>query len=464
VLVVYAILGILFIIMLVAGAVGLKKLLRFKRKVIQKLKNIKSEHDYSNRVDFLWKRELHRINEETHQKIKERLKDPNQKLNVVFLVSQKSKWNSDSLFEELKKEKRVQVSIAVEECEVASSGYLSKERAERLRHENYEFFKKIDQNAVSLFSPELDESYRKMEALKPDIIFYQQPWGKMGDYPKRMIGQSLPAYMHYSYMLTANHSMHYERPYFHYYLWKYFTQTEGHKSLHLTHDPLALEKLIVLGYPKLDVYFEEREIDFKKLWKQPDPELKRVIYAPHHSIGKNNLQLSTFESNHKYFVELAKKNPKIQWIFKPHPTLEKRVVEKDLMSEKDYQAYVSEWASLPNAKVYDSGDYFDVFRASDALITDCGSFLAEYLPTKKPILHLMRKDSVGYNMVGKDIVRNYYQAYQVEEIEKLVNRVILQGDDYLYEERMKALEHLMPNQEKSGTLIKNHLMKEFALS
>jgi len=50
------------------------------------------------------------------------------------------------------------------------------------------------------------------------------------------------------------------------------------------------------------------------------------------------------------------------------------------MTLNEVESYYAEWHNLSNGFVYDEGDYFNIFKSSDALITDCGSFLAEYLP------------------------------------------------------------------------------------
>ena len=52
--------------------------------------------------------------------------------------------------------------------------------------------------------------------------------------------------------------------------------------------------------------------------------------------------------------------------------------------------YFSEWEKI--GKIYPTGDYYELFSHSDCLITDCISFLAEYLPTGKPVIHLRKEN------------------------------------------------------------------------
>lgn len=421
------------------------------------------EYGKSKLKRFLKDREITKLHKDTIKRIRNRLSaNPDEKLNIVFLVEEDSKWNAQSLYDELKNEPRINVNIAVKKTQFSE---LLREKQLYYFKKNYDFFRKIDENAIKMYNENAHRTI-PVEELNADIIFYQQPWG-MNDYPKRMMGRCLSAYMHYGFMLTDNNDIHYNLSSFHYYLWKYFTQTEGHKKLHLAHDSFASNKIIVSGYTKLDAYFENNFIDDKNIWKiskEENPNIKRVIYAPHWSFSKNNaFRLGTFNQNYKYFLDLAKNNKNIQWIYKPHKSLEYKAISENLMSEQEYRNYVEEWDSLPNAKVYNSGNYFDIFKTSDALITDCGSFLGEYLPTRKPIIHLLRTDSVGYNTVGQTIIKDYYKAYNLKELEVLLKRVILDGDDYLYDERMKALKFLIPNKEKSSSFIKNYIKQVVGL-
>ncbi len=427
------------------------------------------EHDYTDFKKNLVKldvgnkvEEINNANNAVLEKLKSKLENKDEKLKIVFLVSEAAKWNCQSLYDELKREPRLEANITVDKNEIVELN--RQKNIERFR-KNYNFFRSIDPKASKLYDEKKDESL-PIETLDADIIFYQQPWG-MIDYPKRVLGRALSVYLPYSFLLTANYNMHYHVPSFHYYLWRYFTQSELHKEIHLSFDPKAENKLFVSGYPKFDVYFDNHIKNPENIWKknmEKHKEIKRVIYAPHWSFSeKNNLRFGTFSWNYKYFLELAKNNSNIQWIYKPHPILGDKVIEQKLISKKEYEDYVAEWDSLPNARVYNSGNYFDIFKTSDALITDCCSFLGEYLPSVKPVIHLLREGSIGYNEVGQNVVKPYYKASNIQEVDDLIKRVVINADDYLYEKRTEALKYVLPNKEKASVLIKNHLKEVFSI-
>ena len=76
------------------------------------------------------------------------------------------------------------------------------------------------------------------------------------------------------------------------------------------------------------------------------------------------------------------------------------------------------------------------------LITDCGSFLSEYLPTKSPVFHLISEDPVPHHPFHNRSARSYYKIHTVDELENMFKTVILEKNDSMREERLKDLESL----------------------
>jgi len=67
-------------------------------------------------------------------------------------------------------------------------------------------------------------------------------------------------------------------------------------------------------------------------------------------------------------------------VFKPHPRLKYELVQHGIMTMAEADEYYDAWRSIPNASVYEQGNYFGLFVESTLMITDCISFLGEYLP------------------------------------------------------------------------------------
>ena len=170
---------------------------------------------------------------------------------------------------------------------------------------------------------------------------------------------------------------------------------------------------------------------------------KHVIWAPHHSINDEGLRMSTFRWNYEFFLEYAKSHPDLSFILKPHPALRSVCIASGFMSEKEYDDYIREWNSLPNALVYDKGNYFDIFKTSDILVTDCSSFFGEYFPSKHPILLLERPDRAEFDELGKHLEAGFYRAKNTSEIETVLQKLLYENSDPLENKRKELISKYM---------------------
>ena len=140
--------------------------------------------------------------------------------------------------------------------------------------------------------------------------------------------------------------------------------------------------------------------------------------------------------------------------------LKSAVVEHNLMSQEEFQNYIAQWNNLDNSLVYDKGEYFDIFKTSDVLITDCSSFLAEYFPTKKPIIFINRKDRAPFDSFGNKIKKGFYEANNFNEVKLIIDN-IYKNNDFLLKTRENILKkHFFIKESACDELI-NFLNKLF---
>lgn len=404
---------------------------------------------YKNEIhNFIFATCFKKINERVFKRIKKRVRQK-KRIKVLFYVSEMSKWCADSLYRSLKNDSCFEPVIAVG----TNDPHNPTNKLNRYE-ENFNFFKTIDENAIKLFDGNKSQSILEYN---PDVVFYQQPFEiSLSNSIQKVALRCLTAYIPYGFMSVENDNMHYNLD-FHYCLWRYFAENDAQKKLFRDRNKPLSYIAVNTGYPKFDAYFDKTEPAFKP------KEKKCVIYAPHWSLNDKALNFATFNWNYRYFLDKAKENSEIHWIYKPHPILEKQVAKIGLMSSKEYAAYVEEWRSLPNAEVYLGGNYFDLFKQSDLMITDSISFLVEYLPVRKPIIMLDSKKSCKLNKITGKIVENYYKAENIQQIDELFKRVLLDGDDYLYNERIKAINYVMDNKMPAGDNIRDYLKGVFDL-
>ncbi|MDE7089874.1 MAG: CDP-glycerol glycerophosphotransferase family protein, partial [Prevotella sp.] len=219
--------------------------------------------------------------------------------------------------------------------------------------------------------------------------------------------------------------------------------------------------IIYSGYPGIDRFIKNEE-NYSDVWILKNRNVKRIIWAPHHTITDYAfVSYSTFLDYHDFMLEMAHKyDGQIQIAFKPHPLLKNRL---DLIWGEDRtKEYYKEWNNLQNGLLND-GAYEDLFMTSDAIIHDSGSFIGEYLFTRKPAMYLSngRPFNEQYNQLAQKCLDNYYIGRSKEDIEKFIIDVI-EGKDPLKEKReiFDYKELLPPNGKLASENIMDDLIKE----
>ncbi len=282
----------------------------------------------------------------------------------------------------------------------------------------------------------------------PDIVFQLSSW--FSSTPTSLWFSSLPvhcllAYIPYGLQFAENQNgtfavkAVYNKEIFNL-VWRIYCDSSSSLEGYRNNQFLRGKNAVFSGYSKMDCFYEEKkwsDNQIKKLWKIPESkqidEVKRVIVAPHYSVlPKGWLLFSTFRENAWFTLYLAKKfRDKVSFVFKPHPNLRDRAVASGMFKDfESYDKYLSEWNSLPNAKVVEEASYLEFFATSDAMMTDSVSFLGEYLYVNKPLLLLTRPEQ-GFLELGKKITDSYYKApgTDYERIEEFLESVVIDGND-----------------------------------
>ncbi len=372
------------------------------------------------------------------------------KLKVCFLCQDNAKWSYQSLYEAFDKsehfEPQVLVSITTDllEKNCSFSDYKKKLR------DNYDFFASRGMNVAYAFNAET-KKFIDLKEFRPDIIFYEGPWGlKNMHAPYKTARYALSCHCSYGASIVKA-TYEFTVPFYRQ-LWRYFLDNGIEKHLYLSQG-FEDENVPVCGLLKLDVYAQPIK---HNLWKTEGK--KRIIWAPHHSFADDSLlRCGTFDWNYKFMYEYAKSHPEYEFILKPHPVLFKAIVNSGLMTPEEIDEYFAAWRELPNAQVVEGGDYFDLFKTSDIMITDCCSFLCEYLLTEKPLVHLINPKSVGYNEFGQRIIAGYYPVYDVQELEAKMDDILIKGKDELKTKRQEIIKEFRLGTESVAKNIIEHL-------
>lgn len=369
------------------------------------------------------------------------------KANVCFIVSSLPMWRIQDLYDLLSEDPCFNTSILI-------APFVNVDEAQRMEslHDLEEFFKskKID---YQVYDPTSFHSFWKVT--KPDIIFYQQLYSDI--YPDLLsIDRHLDkliCYIPYG-LITIKAEWIYNTRYTNL-AWKLFFPTKMHFNYAREHSFNKAKNVVVVGEPNAKRYLEAQTL---YPWKaQPGGTVKRVIWAPHYSITGGYLHRSSFLWLAETMKDVAKQYENvIQFVFKPHPRLKSELYTHPDWGKEKTDLYFESWDEGANTQV-ETGEYIDLFMTSDAMIHDCGSFTAEYLYTKKPVLFVSYDINSVYSNLdyfGSECLRCHYIGSSKDDLMLFLNERVLRGNDPMKNERLKFYDEVLIN-ETSGDVGKN---------
>ena len=378
-----------------------------------------------------------------------KLKDKRQ-IRCVFFALFEEIWKVDDVYRLMANNSRFDPIILV--CPIVNYGHDN--MVERMNI-CYDSFKNKGYRVFKAYN-ESDNSYVDViKDINPDIIVYTNPYKGLidGRYYITKFSQILTIYTPYYFGEWNKYKIMYDLL-FHNLLWRYYIETPILGDLSKKYSRNKGRNTVVVGYPGIEKLITQNYALSPNIWKEGLSTKKRIIWAPHHTIEKTEVcNYSCFLKYSDFMIKMANKyKDKVQLAFKPHPLLRNKL---NLLWGKDRtDAYYYCWDQMPNACLK-GGDYVDLFRTSDAMIHDSGSFIAEYLYVNKPVMRTMTKTPLSeeFNPFALSCLEQYYLANSEEDIEQFILNVI-NNVDPLKEKRTKFVnEVLMPNGSPSQNIV-----------
>lgn len=334
-------------------------------------------------------------------------------IKVAFVVPELGFWKTEALYRAMLQHERFRpVLLVIPSTEVPTGADAV---VEYFKSRGYDY---IDMRQTK-------KSIKQV--LRPDIIFYQKPYDYSlpHKYNFRKNGYALFGYVSYCFHNVTVRDIN-ETPLIHA-SWQvyYENQPVMEETERLMKDPCG--NGVVTGLPDTDDLIASTS-------EQPDPwktveggkRLKRVIWAPHHSVGSGDhagMDYSTFLEYADFMLEMARKYAdRIQFAFKPHPLLRNNL--RACWPKEKIDAYYRQWETLPNTQL-ELGSYKGLFVHSDAMIHDCGSFTIEYLYTQHPVMYLLKHDhhESVLNEFATQSFRLHYMGYSAGDIDQFLQNV-----------------------------------------
>lgn len=371
------------------------------------------------------------------------------KINVVFFASSLSMWRYQNLYEAISKHPKFNVSIVI----VPFSTY---SETQKITDVNVlrSFFesKKIP---YILGISDKGDCLDVKEVLKPDLLFYPQPYSDNYNYifePSRFYNKLL-CYYPYAFWRSRD-SWSYNHPYQNV-AWKLFYSTDLHRNDAIRYSSVKDRNVEIVGYPTADDFLLETHIDE---WKVQEVNKIRIIWAPHFTIFVGGaIKQSNFLWMADFMLEVAKRySNNIQFVFKPHPRLFSELCKHPEWGEERAKEYYDTWTTMGNTQLQ-TGEFVDLFMTSDAMIHDSGSFGVEYHYSGNPVMYIadnFEEQVAEMAEFGQLAMRQHYIGESKEDIINFIEDTVLGGNDPMKEQRLRFVnEYLLPPNGK--TVVQN---------
>ena len=378
------------------------------------------------------------------------------KIKVLFFVYFPSVWDSHrSIYEAMKASPSFEVYVFV-------APVVDEHQQCRYREDILEFFE--NEGIDVILGCSLDISiYINIQSLNMDVVFYQTPFyaGIPEWFPENIAQHTYLAYVPYG-IYTANIPDVQFNQIIHNVAWKVFAETPLHKELYAKYKLTGDRNVVVSGYPKLDIYTSHaHDTEYTStmcITPQTTPSKKRILWTPHWIVDTET-KYTLFAEYIEFFIDyLSQNTDSIEIILKPHPLLFGTLIKEGVYTKEELDHLLVQFESLPNGSIYQGGNYFPLFFSSDAMINSSISFIAEYLPTRKPMLFMPNKNDLGVNEFGEQIRNKHYMGYSKQDIIDFINHVVIENNDPMYAEREEAIRTIfyMP-EEGAGVRIKEEI-------
>lgn len=352
------------------------------------------------------------------------------KIRFGFLLQELSQWKSESLYRAMLAHPRFEPVI----CISPSLKYLGAERTlmDYCEEKGY---------AYTL----LDSDKTISEQVDLDLIVPEKPYQEETQERHRIDNNRSILFVVIPYYLGTITEDWVVNQRVNLLCWRQFVDNESCRESWARVHRLKGITYAVTGTPVMDELLIPME-DLPDPWPVSDGR-KRIIYSPHHTIAEmywQGIGYSTFLDYCDAMLELRDKyRDQVYFVFKPHPFL--RIKLARIWGDEQAEAYFRKWEK-PGCSHVEQGKYLSLFKHSDALIHDCGSFTVEYMYMDRPAMYLVRDDAHADNMIpyAKEAFDLHYKGKDIQDIERFIQDVINGNDPLKARREAFKRQYLLP--------------------
>lgn len=372
----------------------------------------------------------------TYERIVDRVRIAG-RCRVLFIASSLPMWRYQELVKLMLSDGRFDVKIAI----IPFKAYTAADRrrdSDLLLH-HFE---------SSGYPAEIVDDFAKLkDEFKPDMIVYPQPYDTSYDDDAANWLQNRDCLIvHTPYSVPLSEFEWYINVPMHNLAWRFYVASEIHADVSRRIADNRGANAVIIGEPHADEFKSALKAD---PWKHigDGKERKRLIWAPHFTIvSYGEFDRPDFNWSYKIIQKIAKEHKDtLQIAFKPHPRLKSEMIKHPEWGPERTEEFYRFWAEGENTQL-ETGDFVELFKGSDAMIHNCGSFTAEYLFTGKPVGYITKNvDGIkaDMNAFGRACQDAHYTLDSEKEIRRFIEQTVLGGHDSMKEKRYATLDRIL---------------------
>lgn len=345
-------------------------------------------------------------------------------LNVVFVVQYIPGWNKlEPIYTRMKQDSRFHPVIVCVPLNIQNHKLM-----DRNGNDTYQYFVEHGYDAIDALQN--DGSWFDLKSLQPDYLFHSRPYNHFMP-PCYTSGQirkyTLICNVLYGANLTKNAedvtlNKNYYRD-----VAIYFSFDKDEELFYEKRFKPGCKRVIqeCLPYGAIGL---EQILHCKPDKKDDSCFEKKVLWTPRWSTD-SYIGGSNFFNYRSVIFDLAKNNPNVLFIIRPHPLMLGNFIKTGEMTEQDVMIFKNYCKNENNIILDESKEYYNQFWNSDLLITDASGIVPEYFVTGKPILYCHSSANFKYNDYILDMINTCYQVNSKEELLHDFYKIIVGNDE-----------------------------------
>lgn len=372
-------------------------------------------------------------------------------INVVFVVQYIPGWNKlEPIYAKLLKDSRFNPVLV---CVPLNRPNIRLE--EMKKNDIYEYFIDHGYHAINAVT---NEGWYDLRKLNPDYLFHSRPYNSY--MPKVYSSDKLVKYCLICNVMYGANLSHNEQDitlnkdyYKNVYL--YFSFDKSEMEFYSKRFEKGIRQNIqkVLPYGAVGL---EQILRCKQNAKNTGFK-KNILWTPRWSTD-NYIGGSNFFNYKDTIFKLAKENPNVKFVIRPHPLMFGNYIKTGQMTIVEVEQFKKYIKEEHNLELDESNEYFQIFWNSDFIITDLSGIVPEYFVTLKPIIYCHSSAKFDYVEYSQKIINCSYSIYNANDLIRTVKKMIADQDDKK-DIRKKCFEQYFSNVKNNSSFIMESLLE-----